>query len=176
MAAIMTEPVVDENALVTSAQSGCLSSFESLYRMHSGRVHGLCLRLTGNAAVAEDLTQETFIRAWRSLGGFRGDSSFGSWLFRIAVNAVAARYRSELRRAAWEAKAPARAVQFDPTLRLDLQQAISALPAGARAVFVLHDVEGYRHEEIAEQLGVAVGTSKAQLHRARRLLREMIQP
>ncbi|MCX5770123.1 MAG: sigma-70 family RNA polymerase sigma factor [Candidatus Hydrogenedentes bacterium] len=176
MAAIMTEPAVDENALVTSAQSGCLTSFESLYRMHSGRVHGLCLRLTGNAAAAEDLTQETFIRAWRNLGGFRGDSSFGSWLFRIAVNAVAARYRTELRRAACESNAPARSVQFDPTLRLDLQEAISTLPAGARAVFVLHDVEGCRHEEIAEQLGVAVGTSKAQLHHARRLLREMIQP
>ena len=171
----MTEPAVDENALVTSAQSGCLSSFESLYRMHSGRVHGLCLRLTGNPLAAEDLTQETFIRAWRSLGAFRGDSAFGSWLFRIAVNAVAARYRAELRRAAWETKVPARTTQQgDPALRMDLEDAIGALPPGARAVFVLHDVEGYRHEEIADQLGVAVGTSKAQLHHARRLLREMI--
>ena len=171
----MTEPAVDENALVTSAQSGCLSSFESLYRMHSGRVHGLCLRLTGNPLAAEDLTQETFIRAWRSLGTFRGDSAFGSWLFRIAINAVAARYRAELRRAAWETKAPARTTQpGDPALRMDLEDAIGALPPGARAVFVLHDVEGYRHEEIADQLGVAVGTSKAQLHHARRLLREMI--
>lgn len=172
----MTEPVLDENALVAQAQAGCLSSFETLYRMHSGRVHGLCLRLTGDAAVAEESTQETFLRAWQNLAGFRCESSFGSWLFRITVNAVAARYRSELRRAAWEANAPARSVQFDPTLRLDLQEAISALPACARAVFVLHDVEGYRHEEIAEQLGIAAGTSKAHLHHARRLLREMIQP
>jgi RNA polymerase sigma-70 factor (ECF subfamily) len=171
----MTEPALDENGIVIAAQSGCLSSFETLYRMHSGRVHGLCLRLTGDATVAEEVAQETFIRAWRNIGTFRRDSSFGSWLFRIAVNTAAARYRAKLRRAAWEANAPASSVQFDPVLRLDLQEAISALPACARAVFVLHDVEGYRHEEIAEQLGITAGTSKAHLHNARRLLREMIE-
>lgn len=177
MAAIMSEPEVDDQALVAAAQSGCTASFESLYRLHSGRVYALCLRLAGDPSVAEELTQVTFVRAWDKLAGFRGDCAFASWLFRIAVNAVAAQFRSDFRRAAWESRLPIPdSKPGNPGLRMDLDAAIAALPPGARAVFVLHDVEGYRHEEIAEQTGIAVGTSKTQLHKARRMLREMIQP
>jgi len=176
MAAFARDEALDEASLVSAARLGCVSSFEGLYRLHSGRVYALCLRLTADAGLAEELTQETFVRAWRGLKSFRGESAFGSWLFRVATNAVGNRYRAELRRAAREKSAPAPCVErSDPALRMDLETAIAALPPGARAVFVLHDVEGYGHAEIAAQLGIAAGTSKAQLHHARRLLRETVQ-
>jgi RNA polymerase sigma-70 factor (ECF subfamily) len=132
------------------------------------------LRLSGDPAKAEELTQEAFIKAWRSLAGFRGDSRFGTWLHRIAVNGALAEFRraakgteplSELEEASTQT----------PATMLDLETAIAQLPNGAREVFVLHDVEGYQHGEIAEMTGVATGTSKAQLHRARKLLREKLQ-
>jgi RNA polymerase sigma-70 factor (ECF subfamily) len=173
-------------SLVAEAQRGCVGAFEQLYRRHIGRVYGLCLRMAGNATEAEELTQEAFIRAWEKLNSFRGDGAFGTWLYRLTVNTVLTRYRRDLRRTAREINRadPESASERtglargpeppDPGLRIDLDVAIAALPAGARAVFVLHDVEGYRHEEIAEQTGIAVGTSKAHLHKARKLLREMI--
>jgi RNA polymerase sigma-70 factor, ECF subfamily len=165
---------------VAEAQSGSAAAFERLYRQHVGRVYALCIRMTGNTAMAEDLTQETFLRAWRGLDAFRGDSSFATWLHRLAVNQVLSERRSAARRTARNAEAHERHWAQDHSAgdagntRLDLEQAIASLPEGARRVFVLHDIEGLRHEEVASVMGTAVGTSKAQLHRARKLLREAL--
>jgi RNA polymerase sigma-70 factor (ECF subfamily) len=142
----------------------------------------LCLRLSCDAALAEELTQEVFVRAWRKLSTFRGDSAFSSWLYPITVNVALTERRSRRRRdarfvatedPAQLERAP-RAPQ--PETGFDLAKALATLPPGARTVFVLHDVEGRTHEEIADLLDLAPGTSKAQLHRARRLLREVLEP
>lgn len=178
------EPVIDP--LVRAAQHGDDAAFAALYDAHAGRVFALCLRLSADSASAEELVQDVFVRLWERLGSFRGESAFTTWLHRLAVNTVLeqgrARHRRRLRVAIAadlagvdlhltdaEAKAP------DPALQLDLETAVARLPAGARAVFVLHDVEGYQHGEIGELLGIAEGTSKAHLFRARRLLRGMLQ-
>jgi len=166
--------------LVQEAQAGDLRAFERLYRENERRVFALCMRLSSNPELAEELTQVVFIRAWRKLGSFRGQSSFSSWLYPLTVNVARSERRARMRRlarvfptddvAALEPtpKAPT------PEAGFDLEKAMAALPPGARAVFVLHDVEGRTHEEIASLLGLASGTSKAQLHRARRLLREAL--
>jgi RNA polymerase sigma-70 factor (ECF subfamily) len=155
------------------------SAFESLYRLHVDKIYGLCLRMTGNASEAEDCTQDAFIQAWRKLSKFRGDSAFSSWLHRIAVNSVLARMRKARRerdriQAVTDISPAARTVgdsgNFD-----DLQKAVDDLPAGARRVFVLHAVYGYSHDETSSMLGIAVGTSKAQLHRAKRLLAQQLK-
>ena len=170
-----------ERDLVRAAQAGEASAFEELYRENVKRVYALCYRMAGNAQQAEELTQDAFVRAWQKLGSFRGDSAFSSWLHPIAVNVAYSERRSRVRRESrvsvhddltpfeGDAKAP------QPALGVDLERAMQELPEGAREVFVLHDVEGFKHEEIAGLLGIAVGTSKAQLHRARRLLREALQ-
>jgi RNA polymerase sigma-70 factor (ECF subfamily) len=167
-------PVSDD--LVARSLDGDRAAFEALYRAHVGRVYALCMRLTADRMRAEELTQDTFVQAWRGLTTFRGESAFASWLHRIAVNAALGEHRStkrrELRVMPLAEPPPGRSEGADVALTLDLERAISALPPGARAVFVLHDIEGYAHEEIAGMMGVAAGTSKAQLHRARRLLRE----
>jgi len=165
-----------QSQLVRRAQTGDADAFGRLYRLHVGRVYALCLRIEGDAARADELTQDVFVRAWERLPGFRGESAFGTWLHRLAVNVVLAD-----RRAAWrrdrrvtldeEPVALASASVADPGLTLDLEAAIAGLPPGARTVFVLHDMEGYQHAEIATMTGIAEGTSKAQLFRARRLLR-----
>jgi RNA polymerase sigma-70 factor (ECF subfamily) len=170
-----------ERGLVEKARSGDVAAFETLYRQNVGRVYGLCLRLTAKPSLAEELTQQVFIRAWEKLGSFRGESALFSWLYRLATNAVYSEHRTSQRRAArvtptddlspFDDPSPARR----PDSGLDLERAIATLPPGARRVFVLHDVEGYRHQEIADMTGVATGTSKAQLHRARRLLREVLK-
>ena len=176
--------------LIRRAQQGDQAAFQALYDEHVGRVHALCLRLTADAARAEELTQDAFVRAWERLGSFRGESAFGSWLYRLTVNVVFLSRRAERRRAlrvltsddpaALERPGSAATGSGrggrggDAGLALDLERAVAALPPGAREVFVLHDVEGYRHAEIAELTGIAVGTSKAQLFRARRLLREAL--
>ncbi|MGE5235226.1 MAG: RNA polymerase sigma factor [Acidobacteriota bacterium] len=172
---------VDDRLLVRRAQAGDLAAFEALYRAHIGRIHALCLRLSGQASLAEELTQEVFIRAWQRLASFRGESSFGTWAHRMAVNIFLDDRRSRAVRDQAghldDAGAPEpRARPRDPASGLDLERAIAALPAGARTVFVLHDVEGWEHGEIAALVGIAVGTAKAQLHRARRLLREVLEP
>ncbi|MGH8495131.1 MAG: RNA polymerase sigma factor [Gammaproteobacteria bacterium] len=163
---------------VRRAQQGDMAAYEALYRMHIGRVYALCLRMTGNRATAEDCAQDAFISAWRKLTQFRGTSAFGTWLHRIAVNEVLTRRRTAGRERAHlelvdnEQQATRAERHGNPEAhRLDLEQAIGALPKGARHVFVLHSVYGYSHEETAATLGVAVGTCKAQLHRARKLLR-----
>jgi RNA polymerase sigma-70 factor (ECF subfamily) len=169
------------NELVRLAQRGDHGAFERLYRQHVGRVYALCLRLAGDATAARALTQDAFVRAWERLASFRGDSEFSSWLHRLTVNVVLADQRAAARRerrVATEADAPeyelGAAAGWAPE-RLDLEQAIAALPPGARAVFVLYDIEGYTHQEIGKLVGIAPGTSKAQLHRARRLLREALE-
>lgn len=165
---------------VRRAQQGDAGAFEQLYREHVGRVFALCLRISGDRGRAEELTQDVFVRAWEKLGTFQGKSAFGTWLHRLAVNLVLGDRRSEAVRVhrvfgaeePEKYEKPGRAP--DPGTAMDLERAIATLPPGARTVFVLHDVEGYRHEEIAAMNGSAVGTSKAQLHRARRLLREAL--
>ena len=173
----------EEKVLVRRAQEGDVAAFETLYRDNERRVFGLCLRLSSNPSLAEELTQDVFVRAWRKLSSFRGDSAFSSWLYPIAVNTALSERRSRVRRTSrvfatddltpFE-KAP-EVKQAGPEAGFDLEVAMKELPPGARAVFVLHDVEGYRHAEIAQMMDIAVGTSKAQLHRARALLREALQ-
>jgi RNA polymerase sigma-70 factor (ECF subfamily) len=164
------------------AQAGDVDAFELLYRENSGRIYALCLRLkAGDVADATELMQDVFIKAWRRLATFRGDSAFSSWLHRLTVNTMLENARADSRRVA-------RVLTMDDTsrlagaarssgvdLKMDMEDAIASLPRGARLAFVLHDVEGYQHQEIAEQLSVSVGTVKAQLHRARRLLRERLE-
>jgi RNA polymerase sigma-70 factor (ECF subfamily) len=171
--------VTEDSVLAARARDGDVQSFEALYRRHAGRIYALCVRLAGDPTAAEDCVQESFVRAWQALGEFRGDSAFGTWLHRIAVNTVFASQRTRLRRAAWVKEAdddlletvPER--QSDTAAEIDLERAIAGLPAGAREVFVLF-LEGMSHEEIARLAGISVGTSKAQLHRARALLRRRL--
>jgi RNA polymerase sigma-70 factor (ECF subfamily) len=167
---------------IRRAQAGDVDAFELLYRQHAGRVYGLCLRLkAGDSSDATELMQDVFIRAWRRLSTFRGDCAFSSWLHRLAVNTMLENARGEQRRVARvlpmddTSRLPGAARSSGIDLKLDMEDAIASLPKGARIAFVLHDVEGYQHQEIAEQLSVSVGTVKAQLHRARRLLRERLE-
>ena len=160
------------------AAEGDTIAFERLYRRHSARIHTLARRMLG-PQYADDATQDVFVRAWEKLTLFRGESAFGTWLHRLAVNVVLnARKGEGRRRARMEATpdaldlVPRRADHVGE--RMDLETAISLLPPGARRVFVLHDVQGFRHEDIADQLGMTTGGSKAQLHRARMLLREAL--
>ena len=172
---------MSEADLVRGAQRGDTAAFEELYRMHVSKVYGLCLRMCCNPGKAEDLTQEAFIRAWQKLGSFRRQSSFSTWLHRLAVNLVLGHLRSTGR---WERQLTALdtlpergdgGAAARPESAVDLERAIAQLPPQARMVFVLHDIEGYKHKEIASLCGLAVGTSKAHLHRARRQLREVLQ-
>ena len=170
-----------ERVLVRRAQEGDATAFEQLYRTNVRRIYALCYRLAGEATLAEELAQDVFVKAWQKLASFRGESAFSSWLYPIAVNVALSERRSRRRRTAritstddlTPFEKPKR-VPAGPEAGFDLERALALLPAGARAVFVLHDVEGYRHEEIGRLTGVATGTSKAQLHRARRLLREAL--
>jgi RNA polymerase sigma-70 factor (ECF subfamily) len=175
----------DEAAALDSirrAQAGDVDAFEVLYRQHAGRIFALCLRLeAGNSADATELMQDVFIKAWRRISTFRGDCAFFSWLHRMTVNTMLENARSDRRRIARvlpmddTSLLPGAARSSGVELKMDMENAIASLPKGARLAFVLHDVEGYQHQEIAEQLSVSVGTVKAQLHRARRLLRERLE-
>ena len=171
----------DAASLVRRAQNDDHAAFDVLYGQHVGRVFAVCLRMSASRPEAERLTQDVFVRAWQRLKTFRGDSAFGSWLYRLAVNVVLEDGRSTRRRDAHLAVVPEPEVlegqhgasPHDDD-RMDLERAIASLPPGARQVLVLHDIEGYKHEEIARMTGSAVGSVKAQLHRARRLLRERL--
>ena len=169
----------DEKAWIRQAQRSDSNAFEALYRLHVDKVYGLCLRMTGNVSEAEDCTQEAFILAWNKLTKFRGDSAFSTWLHRIAVNAVLGRIRKSQRehdRIQAVADIEPKRVETGDTGELrDLAAAIDRLPEGARHVFVLHGVYGYSHEETATMLDIAAGTSKAQMHRARRLLVQQLE-
>jgi len=167
----VTEP--DDVVLVRRVQHGDLDAFEPLYRRHAGRIYALCLRLTGDPVAATERLQDVFVRAWERIRSFRGDSAFPSWLHRLAVNVVLQEIRTTRRR-------EARVMLDDvPTVaaptartdeRLDLDAALLRLPPAARVVFVLHEIEGYNHDEIAAMLGRASGTVRAQLWKARQLL------
>jgi RNA polymerase sigma-70 factor (ECF subfamily) len=178
--AVLSQPgKTDEAGWIAKAQQADAGAFEKLYRMHIDKVYGLCLRMTGNVAEAEDCAQEAFIQAWNKLDKFRGESAFATWLHRIAVNSVLGRMRKSKReqdriQLAGEAhESPV--VQADTGELRDLSNAVNRLPEGARHVFVLYAVYGYSHDEASEMLGIAPGTSKAQLHRARRLLAQQIE-
>jgi RNA polymerase sigma-70 factor (ECF subfamily) len=157
------------------AAAGDARAFERLYRAHSTRIHGLARRMVSYDEAAE-VTQDVFVRAWHKLGTFRGEAAFGTWLHRLAVNVMLGRRgqlgleRERFDHADALETFPAR--HSTPDFAMDFESAMSLLPAGARQIFVLHDVEGYKHEEIADMLGIATGTSKAQLHRARMALRK----
>lgn len=170
--------VADEAAWIRQAQRSDARAFEALYRMHVDKVYGLCLRMTGNVSEAEDCAQDAFIQAWNKLGKFRGDSAFATWLHRIAVNTVLGRIRKSKReqdriQAVSDAATPS-FIKDDAGELRDLSDAVNRLPSGARHVFVLHAVYGYSHDETGTMLGIAEGTSKAQFHRARRLLRQQL--
>ena len=174
-----TNDLADEAACIKRAQRSDSRAFEQLYRRHIDRVYGLCLRMTGNVAEAEDCAQEAFIQAWTKLDKFRGDCAFATWLHRIAVNSVLGRMRKSKREQdrmlAVAETAPAPVVTGEHGELRDLSAAVDRLPQGAKHVFVLHAVYGYSHGEVAAMLGIAAGTSKAQLHRARRLLVQQLQ-
>jgi len=166
---------------VRRAAAGDADAFEAVYRAHAGRVYALCLRMSADAALAKELTQDVFVRAWEKLGTFRGDSAFGSWLHRLAVNVVLADRRITKRRSEDELgdedgpMPPPATPAGSPELKLDLERAIAALPPMARQVLVLYDIEGYQHAEVGALLGIAEGTSKAHLFHARRLVREALE-
>jgi RNA polymerase sigma factor (sigma-70 family) len=172
----------EEALLVARARDGDSRAFEKLYRGNVERIFGLCVRLChGDRAKAEQATQDAFVRAWEKLEGFRGDAQFSTWLHRITVNVVLGEHRLLQRWTTFEdAEAAGTPDELsvpaeDPTLSRDLEHALAKLPKGARTVLWLYDVEGYQHDEIAELTGIAVGTSKAQLHRARKMMKEHLQ-
>lgn len=171
----------DDASLAARAREGDARAFERLYRRYVARVNAVCLRLAGNRSLAEECTQDAFVKAWQSLESFRGDASFGTWVHRIAVNTVLERHRTQLRQAAWVTSGDQELMESvaggdaEPGHGLDLEQCIAELPHAARMVFVLFDVEGHSHEEIAGMTGLAVGTSKAHLHRARQILRARLE-
>jgi RNA polymerase sigma-70 factor (ECF subfamily) len=177
VAAIEAVPITDD---VARAAAGDARAFEALYRTHLPRVHSLVRRMTAGRD-ADELTQDVFVRLWQKLGTFRGDSSFTTWLHRLAVNVVIERFRTDqVRRARMHdgedifELLPGPAQTRD--LGMDFETALEKLPDGAREIFVLHDVEGYKHHEIATLLEISAGTSKAQLHRARMMLRKHLGP
>lgn len=162
------------------AGAGDTAAYERLYRRHAGRIHGLALRMMGPDE-AEECTQEVFIRAWEKLESFRGDAAFGTWLYRLGINTILtlrtkrARHQDRVAAVDDEALAAVPARGSGSGARMDLEKALRRIPPGARDVFVLHDVEGFRHEEIASMLSINIGTSKSQLHRARMLLRRHLE-
>jgi RNA polymerase sigma-70 factor (ECF subfamily) len=198
---VRVEPVPGERSgellLARRAAAGDEVAFEQLYREHSARVFALCLRLSGSRLRATELTQDVFVHVWGRLASWRGESALSSWIYRLTVNLVISNARDEQRRQKREVDLDAKisrepdhhdaSAGAAPRLRvetaarrddiesaIDLERAIAELPAGARTVFVLHDIEGYQHSEIAEMTGTAEGTCRAQLHRARRLLMEAL--
>jgi RNA polymerase sigma-70 factor (ECF subfamily) len=165
----------DQLTDVARAAAGDVRAFEALYRLHLPRVYSLVRRMTGGRD-ADELTQDVFVRVWQKLGSFRGDASFTTWLHRLAVNVVIARFRTEQQRRKRHVDGEQifdtiAAPGHSQHLPMDFEAALEKVPDGAREIFVLHDVEGYKHAEIAALLGISSGTSKAQLHRARMMLR-----
>ena len=178
---------ITETDAIDKAKGGDTASFEALYNLHKRRVYSLCLRMTGNTAEAEDLTQEAFLQLYRKIATFRGESAFSTWLHRLAVNVVLMHLRKKgLPQVSLEEslepqeEGPKRELGIaDPVLsgsidRVNLERAIENLPPGYRVIFVLHDIEGYEHNEIADLMGCSIGNSKSQLHKARMRLRELL--
>jgi RNA polymerase sigma-70 factor (ECF subfamily) len=183
-AAAAAKPATDYE-LTQAAASGDMPAFEELYARHSRRVYSLCLRMTANTAEAEDLAQEVFIQLYRKSGSFRGESAFTTWLHRLTVNQVLMHFRRrgvKVEQVTDDGESPQQVVagtenpsQMPVVDRIALDRAVGKLPPGYRAVFVLHDVEGHEHEEVARLLGCSVGTSKSQLHKARMKLRQLLR-
>lgn len=172
--------IEDEQVCIRRAKRGDSRAFEALYHASVGKVYGLCLRMTGSPAEADDCVQEAFIQAWKKLDKFRGDARFSTWMHSVAVNVVLGRMRKSKReqdriRAVSELQPAQESIGDSGDLEA-LEQAMNELPRGARHVFVLHAVYGYSHDETGEMLGIASGTSKAQLHRAKRLLAQQLEP
>jgi RNA polymerase sigma-70 factor, ECF subfamily len=179
---------LSEAEAIERAKQGDAAAFEVLYNLHKRRVYSLCLRMTTNTAEAEDLTQEAFLQLFRKIGTFRGESAFSTWLHRMAVNVVLMQLRKkglqvvplddenegeeETPKKDYGAQDNVLAGSLD---RLQLKNAIDRLPPGYRSIFVLHDVEGFEHNEIAEMVGCSIGNSKSQLHKARMKLRELLK-
>lgn len=175
--------------IVRLAQSGDATAFKNLYQTHCRRVYALCLRMIGNPAEAEDLTQEAFLQLYRKIQSFRGDSSFSTWLHRVTVNIVLMKFRKkkheevsleEYTDCDEESPSPRQFGEADLRLtgsvdRIHLQRAIDQLPPGFKSIFILHDIQGYKHQEIGEILGCSAGNSKSQLHKARMRLRELLK-
>lgn len=179
---------LSEAEAIERAKQGDAEAFEELYHLHKRRVYSLCLRMTANTAQAEDLTQEAFLQLFRKIGTFRGESAFSTWLHRMAVNVVLMHLRKKGLSVVpldetmeTEEDAPKKELGApDQVLtgsidRLQLKRAVEALPPGYRTIFVLHDVEGYEHNEIAGIVGCSIGNSKSQLHKARMKLRELLK-
>jgi RNA polymerase sigma-70 factor (ECF subfamily) len=180
---------IPEAAVIERAKQGDAKAFEALYGLHKRRVYSLCLRMTGNIAEAEDLTQEAFLQVYRKIAGFRGESAFSTWLHRLSINVVLMhlRKRGSLEVSLEETQQPCQEDgpkkdigTRDKLLsgcvdRINLQRSIESLPPGYRTVFVLHDVEGFDHEEIAKMMDCSIGNSKSQLHKARLKLRELLK-
>jgi RNA polymerase sigma-70 factor (ECF subfamily) len=167
--------------LVRRAQARDTEAFETLYRKLVGRIYALSMRMARDPQRAEELTQDVFVRAWERIGSFRGEAKFTTWLHRLAVNVILQDGRARGRRENREhltadpGEYLGRVTKEMPGTRVDLERAIAALPEGARAVLVLRDIQGYKYDEIAEMQGVALGTVKAQIHRARKMVREMLE-
>jgi RNA polymerase sigma factor, sigma-70 family len=187
---VNNEPLADASSntdlvLAQSAAKGDMKAFEELYNHHHRRVYSLCLRMLQNTAEAEDLTQEVFIQLYRKIGSFRGDSAFTTWLHRLTVNQVLMHFRKrtvKFEKTTEEGETPVQVVpgtenqeRMPIVDKIALENAIAQLPAGYKNVFVLHDIEGYEHEEVAKILGCSVGTSKSQLHKARLKMRKLLQ-
>jgi RNA polymerase sigma-70 factor, ECF subfamily len=172
------EAAGDDASDVAAAAAGDVRAFERVYRRHVARIHSTAVRMLG-VEEADDATQDVFVRAWQRLGQFRGDSAFGTWLFRLAVNVILSRrevvaIRNKRHVDDADLVETLSSSDASPELGLDFQAAIERLPPGMRQIFVLHDIEGYKHDEIAAMLGIAQGTSKSQLHRVRMVLRKYL--
>jgi RNA polymerase sigma-70 factor (ECF subfamily) len=178
----LAHAVMGDSTDVALAAGGDRQAFERLYHTHANRVFSICARMSGSRTKGEELTQDVFVRTWEKLPQFRGESAFSTWLHRLAVNVVLNARKTDSRNASRTDDGEVDDERWDETARapmhierMDLTNAIAGLPAGARKIFVLHDIEGYKHEEIAEMMGITSGGSKAQLHRARLLLREALE-
>jgi RNA polymerase sigma-70 factor, ECF subfamily len=173
-------PLATIDDVVRRAQNGDVGAFETIYRTHNSAVSALCRRMVGDESEARDLVQDVFVRAWQRLPTFRGQSALGTWLHRLAVNVVLEHMRSAKRDLArfiddedTTSTLPATRVA-SPDVQMDIDRAVAQLPTGARTVFVLHDVQGYSHDEISQMTGIAPGTARAQLFRARRALMRLL--
>ncbi|MEZ4425754.1 MAG: sigma-70 family RNA polymerase sigma factor [Gemmatimonadota bacterium] len=177
----MTTAAVSMETLVQRAQGGDRSAFAEVYRRSVDRIYGLCLRMTADPDRAAELTQDAFVRAWERLDSFRGDSRFSTWMHRLAVNVVLQERRTRAGRERWVEPTPdveryaAQARGAFTETRIDLERALATLPERAREALVLRDIEGFKYREVAVMTGVAVGTVKAQVHRARQLLKEVLE-
>lgn len=175
MSAVASSEPADESLLVDRARNNDYRAYEELYRLHIGRVFALCVRLLNDHDLAEDMAQEAFVQAWKNLSKFRGDSAFGSWLYRIATNTVLSYLRKQKHfRNSLDIDDIELEYRETQDEQIGLEDAIATLPEGARTVFLLYSLEGYTHDEISKMLKIAVGSSKAQLHRARQLLKEQL--